>query len=973
MVNCDKILRLFVEKIAKSYFTTSELELAFRKGGRLTMILVDGKEEGVSVAEKEDNTPMGQRIAKHLGITLLEGDKDVKRHSQFRKYDSRGWLPKGQLKLLHLDRIPFPKERVDDSEIDHLLEGKKMVYLKVKQIMWDQGFRYQDQTHDAHILDRKFLKVTDGAGLISPSFKKQSVAWMKANKRKYGIDHSIIRKCEKTKQMSFRAALPGSGQIKAMMQIASWLPDDFILIHRQNVKKEWKVSKDVPFRFWWDAYEGKPISRTNMQFIVAHRFLFPDSLIFRALEKMKARHLELLEEKGFVDDREELLTSIFGDDSEEYGLQRSFSSFARLAPTEISEYGFNPLEFPVVCTRAATASISKWCNLTDASLRIEIPGSVHYQILSEFILLLADPDAERVKDVNGIRFHKDLKVAYVMDDNYLNVITDSGGADMDDYWDSRCVKWNETTTMIISVRAPTKPGEFNVHQLEGDAPVAKEEIETLSQEDKDAIKKELPHRAHLQPMIENMKVDVMERTKPQELYTWGRVKEQIGMDSMSPGFAVNMLAAVWFWNPKEVPPCGMDFIVDSMTQEGLKYGKEGLKQINETVRFWFLDQFTEHLSNKDNDLRKCKFDTGFLFRKGITELLFDPEGLDLEAQFNKIRWNNRPEDWYSILLEEVNRRVGAFKMFLREWIVEKSNALPKRFLGGIEDIAVNAKTTKFTDLYSFYSACYLSSRSNLPVKYLREAMEAEGLEFFSPFNLTKENRKGLDVSKVVEFYFTDKGYKNFRWTPAKINDGKFTHDGFRDEASKVKRTGCQLISKELVGSDADFLMSAVKLSLESYDSKDENGRRYEEYLLEEENWDLFLVWTLVNWEEKGTSGSLEKMVELAGRPLTEQEVQGCEKIIAIAKEMEKTVAPIVPPSPAPVTMKSYTFTFSTVDLQTNLWRSHTRKVTTESRKVLLEKAKEALGWIGSRNDRFVSVTNAEGKKMEVVELIKKLS
>ncbi len=978
-----QVVRIFIEKITNSYFSTMELELAFRKGSKLSMILVKD-EEGFKFSESIDDTPMGQRIEKALGITLLEGDKDVKRHSQFREYDARGSMSMEELNLIYLDEIVFPKSETTLFDFACVRSDREFVILQIKQIMWELGYR-DAPGYDQEELKEKFKKCTDGAGLISPSFRARSVAWMQMHQDEFGIHWTMIKKCRDAKQMSFRAALPGSGQIKLMAQVAEWLPDDFLLLHSQNVKKEWRVAVEVdgvpvPFRYWWDAFSGKDVSRTNMQFVVAHRFLFPDNLIYRSLGKMKERHLALLEEKGFVDDHDELLDSILSDD--ENALQNSFSAFARYAPMELSQHGLNPLEFPVVVTRAATASIAKWCNLSDASLRIEIPASVHWQIVSELILLLADPDAPRVESKVGIRFHQGLKVAYVMDERYLQVIKDHGGADMDDFWDLRVVRWSKTRVVVIRLRAPTRPGEWGIDDLEGpmpDAlisdcietiwgPIKFYDVETLSEEEKAAIVKELPRRAHLHPAIENPVVEMQEGRIERELYSWGRVKDQVAMSSMNPGMGVNWMTTMWFIEPHIPLPCGMDFLVDTFIQEGLKYGEQGLMEIQEILKSWFETKFFKHLDVHKKDLSKCLFDSGFLFRKGIVK------GLKLADRMKKIRYQRRPQDWYSNLLEGVHAEVEAFARYLREWIVEKSNALEEhKFLAGVEDvIQVTAKERTFTDVYSHYNACYLKTDGrNCTLSYLVAAMEAEGLTYFNMNEITKDNWKGKDITKVLDrkLVLRDENGRimkdketgetltkdfpwqwdvtrehnpmwNFTWGHAVVNDGKYTKDGYTTEAAKVKRTGGVLISREFLTTPEE-IVAATKHCLLSYQMP--QGRRLEEFLLEEENFDNFLTWLVCEFEVGGKTNVIEQ------------------------------AAPILPPPAPAAENKRYVFTFSKVNPDTGEWTSGSEWISTSSRKVLLTKCNDALTRIGDSKDRFVSVTTQDGTVMKLSEMIEKLA
>jgi len=891
--SAEYTIKIFLEKITDYFFKRGELENAVRKGSKMSLTILPDCPDEFKFTKDVENTPLGQRYRRRLGLTMLDGDKSGKRHSQLWDYAARGCLPRNKVTLIRLEQIKWIDVEWTGAQIDKAPTVYQRVIMKSQNLFVKLGYTKSKDTPE---LRDQFEKALDGTGMLARSFINHSVGLMRHEQEKYGIDPLLIERCDSAYQISFRGLIPGGGQLKAVMQVSDWLPSGYILFHSTNDKtKEWKVEERCddgsmcrPFRYYWNPKSGKDVSRTNLQYIIANRFLFTDELLHRWFDKMKSDHMRKLETTGIVDDRMDMLESMMNDEDEEdgCGLKKSFTTFTRLAPTELHQWGFNPLEFPKIATAAAQAGTNSWVKLETAQLRIVIPGAVRCQIISHLAYSLMIGYVPKFEKENGLRFDTTRKIAYEPDEQYKITMKNHGGSDGDDDYDITIRQWKDQHVAIV-MRAPCQPGDWNMKYVEGDLPesIKKEDIEQIPLDVQDAIKRELPRRSYLIGGRNEIELPTSPRQKKPS-YDLSVVKAQINMPSLNPGMLVNMFTDMWIWDREFSllhAPCSLELLIDTPVQGGLIYGEEGLTHLQVTIQKMYIDRLRElYKRTGAKHLRDLPISIEFWYRKGLTSLFSENE--KMMKQIGEVRFDQqmREKDWYYTLLYEMNQKLKDFRDEIEVWVTEKFLSLEsKKFYDNTMDISTDPGVEPFITTYSKFCDSQWDYDRGCLLKHLRTALTDCGFpptkenmllnkEVFDRYfknNLKTDERKRHPKAGLEHpWKFDEPTTKNpnptiyeircfdYKWSHDTLPDGRFTKGKRSKIATKVYRTGLGYISAKEIESRPGlesglFFARALRFCLDTYGSK---PVRVEDFLLEENNWNRFMVWLLLEFEVKGT-------------------------------------------------------------------------------------------------------------------------
>jgi hypothetical protein len=968
-----EILADFARQICFKFGIEGTMELPIRNGNKISLAVVEGDNQGFKPGQKLRELPLGQRLQQKLGVTLIDGDNLEKRAKMFlRSYDADGEIPASQVQVILLDKIPWPVKEITDAMIEKEAHVHKRTILKIQQQFWKMGYRWW---RDSVTKRKRFNTALDGVILCSSTLKEHSIERMIEKQQELGIDPLLIRKCKRTHQMSFRGLLPGSGQLKGMAQVVEWLPYGYILTHSCNIKREIQVARTlpdgspVPFRYFWDAFEGKPCSRTNKQYLEANKFLFPDPSLERWFTRMEEKHRTKLREKGIVDDPEELLTHLYSSDENDWNaLERGFNTSVRMMATELDLLGFDVREFPKIGAAAATASTRSWVKKDTNQLRIEIPGSCHYQLLPLLVVLLMDPEAPMIDNPNkGIRFHTKYRIAYQHDSLYEKAMIDHGGADGDDFYDFIVREW-KGKRVVFRLRSPSRPSEWGMDELEGHPPVDVREgdIEVLSKNQCIAILQEWEKRAHLLPPVPKLqfpkKTQDKKRTFPVKLqaplversspYRWNRLLDNLQMTSMHAGLLVNLLSLTWSdrdWYLKNAP-CGMEEVIDACTKDAAKHGEEGLQWMQSTIVGWWIEWFLERVRMAGGKVAETGLDFTLFYRKGAVGVLRKAGHKHLASRVEELAGlNPRPDHYHSTnLLERMYQRLVKFQDSLKQEAVENFLTLSTRpFLDNVNSLGIHMPHHTFLTLYSKYAACHWQERAygKKLQGYLQEALAECDIPVLDP--------PYTNSSVFEQALSKDRKWVNWKWKSKKIKDGLDSSNGRVPLAQKVYRKGLSLIAHKVVESrpglrSGEFFATCLKLCLSTYSWEGTEGLRIEDFLIDsEDTWARFVTWLLLEWEEKSV---------LRSHQLKEIEMKTTTKNNTWSRP------------------RTYIFRFITEVYGCEALRTiYNRKPSIGSFEELVKTCTAALSWMKEDPCRSVTVENEAKQIVSIEELIKKLS
>lgn len=894
-------IRSFAKAISLRHGLAGSLELPIRVGSKCSLVVVGGDPRPLDPQAPVEKQPFGRRFKERLGVTFHDGDSTEKR-AKFatRSYDAAGSIPQDKVRIVLIDKLRLWAKPITDAMIEALPTVHARTIMKVKQVLYRQGYRPDDSATRR----KRMMVALDGVIFASATLRSHSVKRMKARQAELGIDPALIHKCAAARQMSFRGLIPGSGQLKGMAQVVDWLPYGYVLTHSCNVKREVSVDRaladgtPVPFRYYWDAYGGKKQSRLNLQYMTAHPGLFPFPAVRGWFNQMKAEHSAKVEADGVVDDRAELIDLFLGGDRDDER-ENGFNAGVRLNATELTALGFDVREFPQICAAAAKAATRNWVKRDTMQLRVAVPGAVHYQLISQTAMLLVDPEAPTMFNPDkGVRFHARQRVAYQDDALYEKSMVDHGGADGDDHYDFILRRWSkagDSKVVVFRLRCPSRPSEWGMDELEGHPPVDVKEadVEEVPESTKKWVRREWGRRAHLLPPVVNPPLPTAGAVPPAPVdglprlgdrkaepgvappYGWARYLRNVEMVGAHPGLLVNLIGLSWCDRDFYLNnvPCGMEFVVDACTKDAAKYGTEGLALLQAHVVAWFTGWITSKIEKAGGDLAATGIDWSLVLRKGGIGVLRMAEMKEWADEGERLAGlDPRPACYhFTNLVEELHRDLADYQDLLTRHCVERALALPTRPFGDNVTVPVKGEHAGFVVTYSKYAAGHWldSSFGRRLVETLKEAVGLCGLDRGGePY--TDPNLFDLYTFKPSEWVsgarlrgilnhnggrYPAKGF-NYRWKNARIRDGLDTAGGRVPAAQKVYRKGLSLLAaveleKRPGEAGGEFLAGCLRYCLSTYSLDSSKPVRVEDFLSDsEETWSRFIVWLLLEWERK---------------------------------------------------------------------------------------------------------------------------
>ena len=258
-----------------------------------------------------------------------------------------------------------------------------------------------------------------------------------------------------------------------------------VLAHKVNLKKELKNCNK-----WIIGMQDQPWVphvRTNIQQATSLPQLFKPEDWKRWVDQEVRRVVYYItageDEGGWLDDMDEMLCSwtfnVQGPD--DAGLMA-----ARFQALELLDLGYDLTNSPALAERLFDAHTKKLAYRRGEKIRIKIPVPCawHVQIISHSAAVqFGQANVEVAK--GQLRFLKDLGVAVVHDDDWLEMIQNHGGCDQDDLFDLyyRTVQGKK---VVIVLRNPSEVRNWSCFEyVEGDAYPTADDYQWVKEGDED--------------------------------------------------------------------------------------------------------------------------------------------------------------------------------------------------------------------------------------------------------------------------------------------------------------------------------------------------------------------------------------------------------------------------------------------------------------------------------------------------------
>lgn len=505
------------------------VEYAYFKNNCLTVVLI----------ERCSDEEIGWfHFLNRFGVTVTGQDKAIKRLSQV----DRSFLCHSKHRFQDLQFVLIDKPETWTPEIKKIL---------------DDEFEGMDAAG--------IEKATDGMAILSVDpFYHAGINNLKAEKDLLGVPGALVKKARSSPAVNLRMLVPGRGQLKCQVLWSSKIPPRTVITHSCNFKKEMQFGGDQEFVWvYWDPQPGKDESRLNVQYLLSQRFLFPSEEVLNWLEQDLDGLTEAVKEGRFERDLCEMLESIEDRDG---GIELdSFSTQTRLQAMEWLQAGGNLLQLPRLLANLYSVETRGILDPDSFSIRVRIPWSVHWQIVTSVMVRLADPTFPKVTG-NKLRFHEAKKLAVVASKHYGDTSLNLGGGDLDDFAECIIRRNQKGQKLVFGMRCPNDHREYGVWYLEGEIPAAyprDTEIplvpEGLRIENAARVKIPIP------------KVPKEDKPQQREPYSLSSLRRQLEGATTNPGFGVlvrEFQTLVYSYNQIPAPPVSLEETVDTCTQGG---------------------------------------------------------------------------------------------------------------------------------------------------------------------------------------------------------------------------------------------------------------------------------------------------------------------------------------------------------------------------------------------------------------------
>ena len=375
---------------------------ACTKGNSTLAVLVRGKSTG----------DFGL-VARNLGIRFKVNEKTEKRASQIlRPYLVSGSLPYGLIK----DRIKI----IEDPELEKALDGSMV------------------------ISRRLFMEVA-----------KQVPSLM---------DHPRMG----CKTLNFRAFVPNHGLVKAMALVSDNLPEGVDMVfHRTNVKaKEVAVESDLVY-IGWDPQPGKTRAYAGKQTMINAAWFWgigkgnprktrPYAWALEELAKLRKCIEEGRTPEEDPDELEELLAS--------GRIESGFTTRSRFNALEWAAAGGKTAELPSLFKSTIDSAFDQIVgpDKNDLDFRVQIPGGVYCQIVSQEMIKEVDPYLYKTNISEGqVVYLASHKVLVVNTKWWVANLINFGGCDGDDKF-TAVFRLVDGVIKVFVYRTPNSRNEYAV-------------------------------------------------------------------------------------------------------------------------------------------------------------------------------------------------------------------------------------------------------------------------------------------------------------------------------------------------------------------------------------------------------------------------------------------------------------------------------------------------------------------------------
>lgn len=318
-------------------------------------------------------------------------------------------------------------------------------------------------------------KELDGGIWMPWWFVHMALTWVENRMGKGWMPDHMRKKIQDCQAFNGRLFVPGLGLVKGQFFLYE---GDTIITHRCNIKRGIEVEGE--FAYWIADPQPPKSTRTSNQFLVNNRNLFP---VQEVLGQVKAK-LDGIKEKllsgEWVETHEELWDA--SGDKEHQLDWDSHATQTRVKVCEVvGKLGLDYRSFPALAYKAMGAHLDSMLDPWKGELRVEVPNSVCWQVVSAAFIRLVYPQYQE-PERRHCRFHRGLQVVVRNTEDYVEVMPDHGGPDMDDFY-TCMVRGN----LVWFLRSPNDVGEYSMAYLEEDTWLPEEIDRNYPQ-----IKKEFP-------------------------------------------------------------------------------------------------------------------------------------------------------------------------------------------------------------------------------------------------------------------------------------------------------------------------------------------------------------------------------------------------------------------------------------------------------------------------------------------------
>lgn len=230
-----------------------------------------------------------------------------------------------------------------------------------------------------------------------------------------------------------------------------------IRTHSCNLKKE--VTESPDWLIGLEPMRGKETTRTNIQYIVNHSWLFPlESLKRWSTTETKSIFCDITTGKvsKFT---EEVLSNI----KEKYKDQENETIWHEEVKHLLGQFHMKGGRFqnsPFMTQETFKAFTERMLSVREGKINITIPCARHCQIISQTAAMEANLIHSDITP-GTIKFLKEFGVAVVNDSDWLLMIDNHGGCDQDDFFDLIYREINGVKKVVI-LRCPNDIGEYTI-------------------------------------------------------------------------------------------------------------------------------------------------------------------------------------------------------------------------------------------------------------------------------------------------------------------------------------------------------------------------------------------------------------------------------------------------------------------------------------------------------------------------------